>query len=117
MVIGVMVGMFGTAAHMPLAQIQIAGGILGFPVGVIGTWLYGALMESSSRQATLGKMIFSLKVTDLQGRRISFGVATGRQFAKWLSFVTLLVGYIMAGFTQKKQALHDMIVNTVVRYT
>jgi uncharacterized RDD family membrane protein YckC len=71
-------------------------------------------MESSSRQATVGKMTLGLKVTDLAGRRISFARASGRYFAKYVSSMTLLIGYIMAGFTERKQALHDIIAGTLV---
>jgi uncharacterized RDD family membrane protein YckC len=78
------------------------------------TWLYSSLMESSAWQATLGKKVLGLTVTDLEGRRISFGRATGRYFAKYVSKITLGIGYIMAGFTQRKQALHDMIAGTLV---
>jgi uncharacterized RDD family membrane protein YckC len=77
-------------------------------------WLYFSLMESSSWQATLGKKALGLEVTDLEGRRISFGRATGRYFAKIISTIILFIGYIMAGFTEKKQALHDMIAGTLV---
>jgi uncharacterized RDD family membrane protein YckC len=77
-------------------------------------WLYFSLMESSSWQATLGKKALGLEVTDLEGRRISFGRATGRYFAKIISTLILFIGYIMAGFTEKKQALHDMIAGTLV---
>ena len=83
-------------------------------VGAVAGWLYYALMESSSNQGTLGKMALGLRVTDLDGRRISFGKATGRYFAKILSSMTLMIGYIMAGFTQKKQALHDFVTGTLV---
>ncbi len=77
-------------------------------------WLYFSLMESSKYQATLGKMAVSVKVTDLEGNRICFARATGRYFGKILSGMILMIGYIMAGFTQKKQALHDMLANTLV---
>ena len=77
-------------------------------------WLYYALLESSSWQATLGKKALGLEVTDLEGRRISFGRATGRFFAKIISALILWIGFIMAGFTEKKQALHDMIAGTLV---
>jgi uncharacterized RDD family membrane protein YckC len=77
-------------------------------------WLYYALMESSKHQATLGKMAVGAKVTDLEGNRISFGRATGRYFGKIISGMILMIGYIMAGFTEKKQALHDMLANTLV---
>jgi len=62
-------------------------------------------------------MALSMKVTDLQGNRISFARATGRHFAKYISAMILLIGYIMAGFTERKQALHDMITGTLVRRT
>jgi uncharacterized RDD family membrane protein YckC/ribosomal protein L40E len=77
-------------------------------------WLYFALMESSNKQATLGKMLIGIKVTDLDGNRITFGKATARHFSKIISGVILAIGYIMAGFTQKKQALHDIIAGTLV---
>jgi len=77
-------------------------------------WLYYALQESSSAQATLGKRAISLKVTNLEGRRIGFGQASGRYFGKIISSLTLLIGYMMAGFTERKQALHDMIAGTLV---
>jgi uncharacterized RDD family membrane protein YckC len=79
-----------------------------------GFWLYHAIMESSGYQGTLGKMAMGIRVTDLDGRRIDFGRATGRYFSKILSFLTLMIGYIMAAFTKKKQALHDIIAGTLV---
>jgi uncharacterized RDD family membrane protein YckC len=87
---------------------------LGWIVGMIVNWLYRAIMESSSVQATLGKMALGIIVTDYEGDRISFGRATGRLLAKIISGVILFFGYIMAGFTEKKQALHDMIAGTLV---
>ena len=87
---------------------------LGFTVGIIIPWLYWALLESSSSQATLGKRAVGIIVTDASGNRMSFARATGRNFAKILSTVILLIGFIMAAFTGKKQALHDMIADTLV---
>jgi uncharacterized RDD family membrane protein YckC len=79
-------------------------------VSLLWTWLYHALMESSAWQATLGKKVLGLVVTDMAGRRVSFGRATGRHFAKIITnMVPAFIGYIMAGFTERKQALHDMI--------
>lgn len=83
-------------------------------VSIAGGWLYFALMESSSKQATLGKMAVGIKVTDENGERLSLGRASGRYFAKVLSGLTLGVGYLMAGLTKKKQALHDKVANTLV---
>ncbi len=89
--------------------------ILGlYLIAIVGAWLYEALMESSRWQATLGKRALGLRVVDLEGRHISFGRATGRHFAKILSGMILNIGFLMAGFTSKKQALHDMIAGTLV---
>ena len=87
---------------------------LSMTINIVGQWLYFSLMESSSWQATLGKKALGLYVTDLEGNRITFARATGRYFAKLISSLTLLIGYIMAGFTEKKQALHDMIAGCLV---
>jgi uncharacterized RDD family membrane protein YckC len=88
---------------------------LGMLAFMVVQWLYFAGMESSTRQATLGKSVMSLRVTNYEGQRISFGHATGRFFAKIVSgLVPLAIGYIMAGFTEKKQALHDFIAATLV---
>ena len=83
-------------------------------VKIIISWLYCSMMESGPWQATLGKKALGLVVTDLQGNRITFGRATGRHFAKIISAIILLIGYMMAGWTEKKQALHDMIAGTLV---
>jgi len=75
---------------------------------------YFALMESSRWMGTVGKQAVRIKVTDLAGRRISFGRATGRFFAKILSGQILLIGYLIAAFTRKRQTLHDLLAGTVV---
>jgi uncharacterized RDD family membrane protein YckC len=80
----------------------------------MASWLYWALMESSVWQATLGKKVLGLMVTDLEGRRVSFARASGRYFGKILSVLSLLFGFAMAGFTEKKQALHDIIAGCLV---
>jgi len=77
-------------------------------------WLYFAIMESSSKQGTLGKMAVGIKVTDQAGNRISFLRATGRHFGKIISGMILCVGYLMAAFTEKKQALHDLMAGCLV---
>lgn len=78
------------------------------------TWLYFSIMESSASQGTLGKMAMGIKVTDLDGQRISFGKAFLRQIGKYISGAIMMIGYLMAAFTEKKQALHDMIASTLV---
>jgi uncharacterized RDD family membrane protein YckC len=77
-------------------------------------WLYSALLESSARQATLGKGAMGISVTDLEGKRISFGKATARYLGKLVSALPLLLGFIVAAFSAKKQALHDILVGTLV---
>lgn len=114
-IVGMFVGVAGVATHSSGLGVQMFSGGLGTVIGLAGGWLYGATMESSKHQATVGKMAFKMKVTDLRGQRLSFGLATGRHFAKILSGITLCIGFIMVGFTEKKQGLHDMIAGTYVR--
>jgi len=78
--------------------------------------VYYAGMESSSKQATIGKMAFELKVVDTEGNRISFLRGVGRFFSKYLSSLILMIGYIIAAFDSRKQALHDKLANTMVIY-
>jgi len=110
-------GMAGMMTGLPHRGLHLFGGGLTFILLLFGSWLYEAFMVSSSYQATLGKMIFGMKVTDLNGSRISFERATGRHFAKWLSGMILGIGYIMVGFTDRKQGLHDLLAGTLVRRT
>jgi uncharacterized RDD family membrane protein YckC len=77
-------------------------------------WVYWAALESSPWQATLGKKLFGLEVTDLQGRRVSFARATGRHFAKNLSLLMLGIGFFMIGFSEKRQGFHDMLAGCLV---
>lgn len=115
-------GIFGIILH-PNPD-QDLGGIMAAMFGVTilgmvflllaGSWLYHTLMESSRYQATLGKMALSAIVTDLNGNRISFARANGRFFGKWLSGAIFNIGYLMAAFTEKKQALHDILASTLV---
>jgi uncharacterized RDD family membrane protein YckC len=82
---------------------------------VVVSWIYHAWMESSEYQATLGKMALGMIVTDLNDQPVTFGRASGRFFAKIITgLIPLGIGYIMAGFTEKKQALHDMIASCLV---
>ena len=81
---------------------------------LIAGWIYFSLMQSSTRQASLGQMALGMKVTDLNGGRISLARASGRYFAALISVITLGIGFLMVAFTEKKQALHDMICGTLV---
>jgi uncharacterized RDD family membrane protein YckC len=81
---------------------------------IVGTWLYFAVMESSPWQATLGKKMLGLYVTDLHRQRLTLGRATGRTLAKYLSVMTVGIGYLLCGFTERKQALHDVVARCLV---
>jgi len=77
-------------------------------------WLYYALMESSPWQGTLGKRALGVAVTDVHGKRISFARASARFLGKLVSSLTFFAGYAMAGFTERKQALHDIFTDCIV---
>lgn len=83
-------------------------------VAVILFWIYFAGMESSRYQATLGKLVIGIRVTDLSGRRVDFARASGRHFGKILSTLCLLMGFVMAAFTSRKQTLHDILASCLV---
>jgi uncharacterized RDD family membrane protein YckC len=83
-------------------------------IGYIPMWLYFAFMESSAKQATLGKMALGIKVVDLKGNRVTFARASGRFFGKYVSLITCFIGFLMVGFTRRQQALHDMMAKCLV---
>ncbi len=83
-------------------------------LGIIISVAYWSIMEASKLQATVGKLALGLIVTDAQGNRLNVGQAIIRNLCKIISSMILFIGYIMAGFTDKKQGLHDMIANTLV---
>jgi uncharacterized RDD family membrane protein YckC len=110
LVAGVALGLILGFARVNADLIAVAGAILGVAIAL----LYYPLQESSEAQATLGKRALGVKVTDLNGQRISFPRALGRMFAKLLSGLLFGIGYVMAAFTPRKRALHDMISGTLV---
>ncbi|MCK4627013.1 MAG: RDD family protein [Phycisphaerae bacterium] len=113
-VIGLIIGFTMATGGADLVEIQGIAELIGNIFGILIAWLYYAGMESSRKMATLGKMALGLIVTDMSGRRISFGRATGRHFGKIISALLLCIGYFMAGFTQRKQALHDIMASCLV---
>lgn len=88
--------------------------LLGILIAIAAPWLYWAGMESSKHQATIGKMALGMAVTDQSYKRLTFLRASARYYGKFLSSMTLLIGFIMAGFTRRKQALHDMLAGSLV---
>lgn len=115
-VIGAFVGIgVGAMGAMGASESAMLGSTIGAGVlSLVLNWLYSSWLESSEWQATVGKKALGLVVTDDKGRRISFGRATGRYFAKILSSLILLFGFFMIGWTQRKQGLHDFICSTLV---
>jgi len=83
-------------------------------LSLIVWWIYFAVLHSSKWQASVGKKAVGLKVVDENGNRISFGRATGRYFGEFLSALLLGIGYMMVGWSKKKQGLHDKIAGTYV---
>jgi uncharacterized RDD family membrane protein YckC len=83
-------------------------------LAMLGSWLYYALLQSASRQATLGQMALGIRIADLEGRRVSFGRASGRYFATVLTGLTFGLGYLLMFLTARKQTLHDLVAQTVV---
>jgi uncharacterized RDD family membrane protein YckC len=107
--VGVGIGAMGAGSEVVTASTIGAGGL-----SLLVNWLYSAMLESSSWQATVGKKALGLVVTDESGGRIGFGRATGRYFGKILSSLILLIGFFMIGWTQRKQGLHDKLAGTLV---
>jgi uncharacterized RDD family membrane protein YckC len=100
-----------TSAHFHIEPLRFA---LTSLFGFVVAWLYYALLQSSSWQATVGQRAVGVHVTDLDGKRISFARASGREFASILSGLIFGIGYLMIIWTRRKQALHDMLANTLV---
>lgn len=91
-------------------------GITGIPLEIVDfiyvilLWsLYYGFTESSRYQATLGKRIMGLKVTNYDGEKISFWNAVGRFLAQFIALLPLGIGILMIGWTKKKQGIHDMM--------
>jgi uncharacterized RDD family membrane protein YckC len=89
-------------------------GIAFIAILTIGAWLYCAFSESSKWRATIGKRIVGLQVVNARGGKLTFGQASVRHFMKFLSLFTASVGFMMAGWTKRCQALHDMPSDCVV---
>ena len=117
-ILAIFLGVFGAATSLGRGGGLSSGSMVSLGLfylfEIVGIALYFAMMHASSMQATLGKMAVGIKVTDDSGQRISFWRGVGRYFAYLLSSLLLLVGYVMAAFTDRKRALHDMICSTLV---
>ena len=109
---------FGIGMAMDMSDPEaVSGAFVGFQVGMMVFWcIYWAAFESSKLQATPGKLVVGVRVSDAAGARIGIGRALGRALAKYISAIILLIGFIMAAFTDRKRALHDMMAGTLVSY-
>jgi len=87
---------------------KVAAGVAYILVLTVGGWLYSAFAESSPHRATIGKRIIGLQVVTADGGKVSFGQATVRHFMKFLSLFSAGVGFMMAAWTKRRQALHDI---------
>ena len=76
--------------------------------------IYGGIAEASPKQATIGKRVMDLKVTDLMGNRLTMANSIGRNFARIVSNITLGVGYLYCFLNKKQQCLHDVMADAVV---
>jgi len=103
-------GLFVAGLFIGLFRSPGLGQLINIAIGVA----YFTLQESSAKRATLGKRAIGLQVATTDGGQLSPGRALGRYFARWISAAILLIGYLMQPFTKKRQALHDMITDTVV---
>lgn len=122
-VLGLLGFSFYAGSGMDMDDPESAAGLVGMAMAGVGvlwllftavTVLYFAFMESSKYQGTLGKMALGLVVTDMNGNKLDFSKALVRNLCRIISNLTFLVGYIVAAFTEKRQALHDLIAGTLV---
>jgi len=113
-IIGFIVGAGLGGAGINSETIGFVCGGFGYIAGLVLNWLYFTLFESSKKQATPGKLALGIIVTDMDGNSITFGRANGRYWGKIVSSLILLIGYLMAAFTRKKQALHDIMADCLV---
>jgi len=114
--LGAIMGVIIAARHIELVVSQSApdftvarGILLAFP------WFYFTVFEGSFLQATPGKLLMKIVVTDVSGYRPGFPRAALRSVAKYVSWCVFLLGFIIAPFTERKQAFHDFVARTVVQ--
>jgi len=105
---------------LPITEKELGEGLgllLAISFWLFPAWPYFTILECSKAQATLGKRLFGLKVTDLRGHRIGFGRANARYVVKLFVCLPFLAGFIPIAFTPRKQGLHDLMVKTLVVWT
>ncbi|OZM56224.1 hypothetical protein CIB95_12425 [Lottiidibacillus patelloidae] len=113
-IVGLLVGLIGSLSGFNHHSIIQLSEFLGTLIGILGFVSYFTFLEKSKAQATFGKRLCSLQVTDITGNRLTTRTALFRTLGKYLSAFIFLIGFIMAAFTKKKQSLHDLIAKTYV---
>ena len=116
MLLGSAITLIAMDSHFPTYEMLHVRRLARIAMGIAMGWAYKAGFESSLYKVTLGKLAVGVRVTDLEGRRLSLMHATARYFSKIISIMTAGIGYVMAGFDSRKQALHDRIAGTLVTY-
>jgi len=120
---GIKYAYYIVAQHAPITDLTEAGTLDAAITPIIAAfgmliviipWVYYAGFESSRSQATPGKLLVKTVVTDLDGNKPTFARVTLRHFAKFISTLVIFIGFLMIGFTKKKQGLHDKIAGTLV---
>ncbi len=88
--------------------------ILGLVLVPIFKFIFCVSLEGSKKQASVGKLLIGVKVTDEQGKPIGYGKAILRNLAKLVGVVTLGIGFFIGFFDRRQQCLHDKIAGTLV---
>lgn len=114
---------FYAVQHVPADQLTVegtTGALAGSIIAAYGImlvivpWLYFAGFESARSQATPGKVLMRLVVTDMDGQKPTFARTTLRFFSKFISILIVFIGFLMIGFTRNHQGLHDKIAGCLV---
>ena len=105
---------FGSVFGIDRWNSAVFAGMAFIMIWAVGSWLYCAFAESSSWRATVGKRVMGLQVITTAGAQVSFGRATERHFMKFLSLFCLTIGFLMSGWTRRRQALHDIPCDVLV---
>lgn len=88
--------------------------LIGLVIVPVAKFILCVAMEGSKKQASVGKMLIGIKVTDEQGKPIGYGKALGRNMAKLVGIATLGIGFLTGFFDRRQQCLHDKMAGTLV---
>lgn len=88
--------------------------IIGLAIVPITKFILCVVTEGSKKQASIGKRLIGVKVTDEEGMPIGYERALGRNLAKILGVATFGIGFFSGFFDRRQQCLHDKIAGTLV---